>query len=120
MGNLGSTVMPIIRENSGLITVIVTVDAPVTIMSEMESHARAGLRLFPEFEDFVSGALHKSADGGRLVQYLQWKTEENYFACMNDPRWDDLPSARRFLDHVDSGEARVNVRIYNVISVSGE
>ncbi|RLW69671.1 MAG: hypothetical protein B6D68_01785 [spirochete symbiont of Stewartia floridana] len=110
--------MTVVREASGICTVIVTVDAPAETISEMEFHARDGLVRFKEYKGFVSGALHKSTDGKRLIQYLQWETEADHLACMNDPRWDDRPSTRRFMEHVESGGAQTDVRVYEVVSSS--
>jgi hypothetical protein len=110
--------MPVIKESSGLCTVIVTVDCEPEVMPDLEDHARSGLALFREFDGFVSGALHKSADGKRLVQYLQWETESDHVACVNHPRWDDFPSTRRFMAIVDSGQAEVDVRVFNVLAAT--
>jgi len=99
-------------------TVIVTVDADPAVMVDLEPHARDGLRWFSDYEGFVSGALHKSADGTRLIQYLQWRTEEHHLACMNDPAWQEVPSARRFTELVESGRASIDVRIYDVVAAS--
>jgi len=95
--------------------VIVTVDAEASVMENLESHAAEGLSRFAEFPGFISGALHRSADGKRLVNYLQWESEAAHLACMNDPRWENEPSARRFMDMMMSGEAKVDVRTYVVL-----
>ncbi len=81
----------------------------------MADHARRGLRRFAEFDGFVGGATHVSADGGRIVQYLQWRSEEDHLACMNDPSWADLPSSQRFMELVESGRATMDVRTYDVV-----
>ena len=96
--------------------VLVTVDANADVMPALEDHARYGLARFPEFDGFISGTLHKSADGTRLVQYLCWRSEADHLACIDDPRWNDLPSTRRFLELVESGEARMDVRVYEVVA----
>jgi len=107
-----------IRTPSQLCTVIVTVDADADVLLTLEEHARAGLGWFAAYEGFIGGALHKSADGTRLVQYLQWKREEHYLACMNDPKWEENPSTRRFMALVEAGRARVDARVYEVVSDS--
>ena len=109
-----------IQHPSDLCTVIVTVDADPEIVTEMEKHARDGLMLFADFDGFVSGALHRSADGGRLVQYLQWRSEADHRTCMNDPRWDTFGSTQRFMERIASGEARIDVRVYGVVAASSE
>ncbi len=46
--------------------VIVTIDANAEIMPDLEAHAQYGLTRLQEFNGFVHGALHKSADGTGL------------------------------------------------------
>lgn len=108
--------MTCISHPSDFCTVIVTVDADANVIGQMEPHAREGLTWFADFNGFVSGALHRSTDGSRLIQYLQWKSEKDHMACMNHPSWDDNPSSRRFMEFVESGQARVDVRVYDVVS----
>ena len=110
--------MPLIRQPSDICTVIVTVDAEPEFMPELKAHARDGLFRFKEFRGFISGALHESPDGRRLVQYLQWETAADHLACINHPQWDDLPSTRRFMELVETGQARMDVRTYSVVSVA--
>ena len=100
-------------------TVVVSVDASIEVIAEMEVHARAGLTLFGECRGFVGGALHRSDDGTRLVQYLQWENDSHYLACRDDPAWDELDSTRRFMDHVAAGRATVDARSFTVASVTG-
>ena len=108
--------MPRIQADRDICTVVVTVDATRELIGELESHARDGLRRFAEFPGFLGGALHRSSDGERLVQYLQWRSEADHLACMNDPAWDDLPSSRHFMDVVRSGRATLHVGTYEVLA----
>ena len=78
--------MPIIRHPSELFTVIVMVDAEPDVMPDLEAHAKSGLELFRDYDGFVAGALHRSADGSRLVQYVQWEAESHYHRCIGDRR----------------------------------
>ena len=98
--------------------VIVTVDAGAEAMPAIEAHARFGLTQFPQFEGFVSGALHKSADGTRLVQYLRWSGKAQYERCIGDPRWDDLPSTQQVMALVRHGDATMDVRVYDVVATA--
>jgi hypothetical protein len=108
--------MPVIRHPNEIYTVIVTLDADADVIPELEAHARSGLGLFRDFAGFVAGALHKSADGTRLIQYVQWESESHYHACMNDPRWDAFPSAQQFMAIVEAGRARMDVWAYVVLA----
>ncbi len=110
--------MTSISESAKLCTVIVTVDGDPSVIEEIKPHAQDGLRRFREFPGFISGSLHQSIDGGRLVQYLQWKTEADHLACMNDPRWEELPSARHFLETIAKRRAVLDVRTYRVEAVA--
>lgn len=87
-------------------------------MPDLEAHAQYGLTRFPEFNGFVYGALHKSADGTGLVQYLCWQTEADYLACIHDPQWDDLPSTQRFMNLVESPKVSMQVRLYELVDHS--
>ena len=107
-----------VEASAGCCTVIVTVDADAELVPELEAHARDGLRRFAEMPGFIAGALHRSDDGGRLVQYLQWASEADHLACMRDPRWDELPSTRRFMEVAASGASTVDVRVYDVVADS--
>ena len=110
--------MTVIRPDQPLCTVIVTVDAETETMAVLEPHAREGLARFAKLKGLISGALHLSDDGRRLIQYLQWETEADHLACMNDPGWDELPSTKRFLEMVQSGRAKMHVQTYTVIAAS--
>ena len=112
----GVTDLTVIRQSSGVCTVIVTVDANLAIMPELEAHARYGLARFRELRGLVSGACHRSADGTCLAQHLQWETEADHLACVQHPQWDEIPSTRRFMELVDSGQATIDVRIYDVVA----
>ena len=105
-----------IEHGLGVCTVIVTLDAEREDMGDLLSHARMGLERFAEWEGFVAGALHLSQDGTRLVQYLQWASEEVYVRCRDAPVWEHLSSTRRFMAHVDAGRARVDARVFSVLA----
>ncbi|NNF27298.1 MAG: hypothetical protein HKN73_08770 [Gemmatimonadetes bacterium] len=97
---------------------IVTVDAEASLIPALREHAEGGLAAFSNYPGYLGGALHLSADGTRLVQYLQWRSEAEYLACLEDPRWEEMPSTRRFLDAAKNGEARVDARTFTVVAVS--
>ncbi len=99
-------------------TVIVTVDGPAAVLDQMVGHAQAGLHLFGGFDAFVSGALHRSEDRRRLVQYVQWTTREGYEAAVDDPSWGELESTERFTALVRSGEATVDARVFEILGAT--
>ena len=83
-------------------------------LADAARHAAAGLQRFAGFAGFVAGATHVAADGGRLVQYLQWRSEADHQACMSDQSWADDPSSRRFMADIQAGRIAVDVRVYTV------
>lgn len=112
--------MPRITGTPDVCTVIVTLDAPPERLPAFAAHAAMGLERFRRYDGFVAGALHLAADGGRLVQYLQWRSEAEYRACIEDPAWDALPSTRELLAAVASGEAMLDARTYRVAATGGD
>ena len=99
-------------------TVVVTVDAKASLIPSLREHAENGLEHFPTYPGYLGGALHLSADGTRLVQYLQWRSEAEYVACRDDPRWEESTSTRLFLEASRSGEAKVDARTFTVVATS--
>lgn len=97
---------------------IVTLDAAPDRLTELAAHAAVGLERFPDYDGFLAGALHRAADGGRLIQYLQWRSEAAYRACIADQAWDALPTTRGLLAAVAAGEATLDVRVYDVVATS--
>ena len=99
--------------------VVVTVTASPELLPELEVHAKYGLQRFPEFSGFLFGALQHSEDGTQFVQYLQWSTEAEYSACINDASWDEVPTSRRFMELLQSGDATMDVRAYSLVDTAG-
>ncbi len=98
-------------------TVIVTVDGEGDAMNEALTHAAAGLEDFAQFDGFVSGATHISTGGSRIVQYLQWQTQAHHESCMQDPRWGESESSRRFMELVGDGTLTISVNVFDVVAV---
>ena len=108
--------MPTIHQDKACYTVIVTVEADdAATLGLMREHASAGLDAFKAYEGYLAGALHQSVEAHRLVQYVQWRDEATYRACIEDPAWDRLPSAVLALSAVQRGLARMDVRAYEVV-----
>ena len=110
--------MPRIQEGRDICTIIVTVDAAPELLSALSAHARLGIERFSRFPGFLGGALHLSEDRGRIVQYLQWASESEYRACIDDPSWDELASTKTFMEAVHSGQAQLDARVFHVEAAS--
>ena len=102
--------MTTIRQKQTLCAITAIVDR----RTELEAHTRWGLTQCSNSLDYVSGAQHKSRDGTRLVQHLQWKTATDQPVYLNYARFDQIPSTRRLMKLVESGESQMDVRTYNV------
>ena len=62
---------------------------------------------------FVSSHLHKSEDGKKLVQYIQWQTIDDHYACLQN---EELAAAGAgFMELVASGKIAMDVQVYEVI-----
>ena len=72
----------LIDQSATICTVIVTVDGEAEDLEFVAGHASEGLEQFSQFEGFIAGATHISEDGERVIQYLQWESEEAHEACM--------------------------------------
>ena len=112
--------MTSIDMRAGRVTVIVTVDAEAEIIEEVQAHAADGLQRFHDFAGFISGALHKSADGKRLVNYQQWASEEDYGNCVNNAVWETQASANRMAELAQTGRVHFDVRLYAVVATTDE
>lgn len=111
--------MPDIAPSEAVHTVIVTVDADAETIRKLLVHAEIGIQTFPLYAGFLWGGLHRSEDGGRLVQYLRWRSVREYEDCVNDPAWEEMPSSRIFKEAVEDGRARVDARSFTVVRTSG-
>lgn len=73
-------------------------------------------RLSPVFArqpGFVSLNLHKSDDGARVMQYIQWQSLEDHYACMASE--DVAASGGAFMALLSSGKATMDVKVYEVV-----
>ncbi len=77
--------MPAINKNLHNVMVLMTV--PAEKANEFQRLATATLPIFEKQPGFVSATLHKSADGSKFIQYLQWQTKAQSDACMMSPDW---------------------------------
>lgn len=100
------------------VCVLVTVDCAPADLPDLADHARVGIERFPEWPGFLYGALQVDARRGRLVQYLQWASEREYRAAVDDPVWSDLPSAQAFLAAVGAGRAAMDIGIYDIVTAT--
>jgi heme-degrading monooxygenase HmoA len=73
--------MPEIRENSGVVTQITTVRVPPEHQTEVMELMEERARYMATQPGFVSISLHRSEDGSRLVNYVQWTNRQKLEAA---------------------------------------
>jgi quinol monooxygenase YgiN len=77
--------MPTIAKNNDVITVIIIFAVEPQRQQELVDNivefVEKGVKHQP---GFVSSSIHKSIDGVRVMNYAQWKTEEDYQAFINN------------------------------------
>jgi quinol monooxygenase YgiN len=64
--------MPEIREGHDIVTQITTVKVPPDNQTEVLDLMTERARFMAKQPGFVSVSLHKSEDGGHIVNYVQW------------------------------------------------
>lgn len=79
--------MPDIRENSGIVTQITTVKLPPDNQEEVLELMTERARFMATQPGFVSVSLHRSEDGGHVVNYIQWTSREKLAAAHHAPEF---------------------------------
>lgn len=81
--------MPQIAANDGVVTQITT----VSVSPDKVDHALRVMKERAQFmakqPGFVSISLHRSKDGGEIVNYVQWKSREQLEAAHHAPEFRD-------------------------------
>ena len=103
--------MPEIRTDNQLVTQITVVepepDKQVEALSVMKDRARFMARQ----PGFVSIVLHRSLDGKRIVNYVQWKSRELLQAAHRSPEF------RKEWGHFDQLAGAIDPHLYEVAHV---
>ena len=79
--------MPEIRKNSDVVTQITTVKLTPNNQPEVLKLMQERARFMATQPGFVSVSLHRSEDGGHLVNYVQWKNREQLAAAHHSPEF---------------------------------
>jgi len=77
--------MPTIAKNNDVITVIIIFAVEAERQQELVDTIVEFLESAVKYQPgFVSASIHKSLDGLRVMNYAQWKTQEDYKAFINN------------------------------------
>jgi heme-degrading monooxygenase HmoA len=76
-----------IRENADIVTQITTVKVPPDHQSEVLALMAERARFMATQPGFVSVSLHRSKDGGHVVNYVQWNNRTQLEAAHHSPEF---------------------------------
>jgi quinol monooxygenase YgiN len=83
----GRPAMPEIREGHDIVTQITTVKVPPDNQTEVLDLMTERARFMAKQPGFVSVSLHKSEDGGHIVNYVQWTDRKKLEAAHHSPEF---------------------------------
>jgi heme-degrading monooxygenase HmoA len=86
-GSAGESAMLDIQENSGVVTQITTVKMTPENQDEVINLMKERARFMAKQPGFVSVSLHRSQDGSRVVNYVQWTNKDKLAAAHHSPEF---------------------------------
>ena len=81
--------MPEIAAGDGIVTQITTVTVSPDKQNDALRVMKERARFMAKQPGFVSISLHRSKDGGEIVNYVQWKSREQLEAAHHAPEFRD-------------------------------
>lgn len=72
--------------------------------------------LMPIFADqpgFLAAHIHRSLDGSRVVNYLQWRSRADHEACLNNP--EVMAGGKPLIDFLETHRISMNVHAYEIV-----
>jgi heme-degrading monooxygenase HmoA len=81
--------MPEIPAKNGIVTQITTVTVAPDKQDEALRMMKERAKFMATQPGFVSISLHRSKDGGEIVNYVQWKNREQLEAAHHSPEFRD-------------------------------
>ena len=79
--------MPEISKDNGIVTQITTVRVEPAHQTEVLALMTERARFMAKQPGFISVSLHRSADGGHIVNYLQWTNRDKLIAAHHNPEF---------------------------------
>lgn len=79
--------MPEISQDSKVVTQITTVKMPPDKQDEVLGLMKERARFMASQPGFVSITLHRSEDGGHVINYVQWKSRKELEAAHHSPEF---------------------------------
>lgn len=103
--------MPEIRTDNQPITQITVVEHDPTKQAEALALMRERARFMAKQPGFLSISLHKSLDGKRIVNYIQWRNREQLEAAHHSPEF------RKEWGRFDALTGEIDPHLYEVADV---
>jgi heme-degrading monooxygenase HmoA len=94
--------MPQIAASNGIVTQITTVSVPPDKQDDALRVMQERARFMAKQPGFVSISLHRSKDGGHIVNYIQWKNRDQLMAAHHSPEFrDKWPEFGRLTEEIE-------------------
>src|SRR3569833_2453014 len=103
--------MPNIHTGSQPVTQITIINAAPEKQDEVLAMMAKRARLMAQQPGFVSISLHRSLDGRRIVNYIQWESREQLQSAHKSPDF------RREWDRFDRLAGDIDPHLYEVVEV---
>jgi heme-degrading monooxygenase HmoA len=103
--------MPQIHASNQPVTQITIVEAEPGKQEEALSLMTERAQFMSKQPGFVSISLHRSLDGKRIVNYIQWQSREQLRSAHNSPGF------RKEWEHFDSLTDDIDPHLYEVVQV---
>jgi len=103
--------MPNIRLDKQPVTQITFVEAEPAMLDQALSVMTERARFMARQPGFISISLHRSLDGQRIVNYVQWENRDRLKAAHSSPAF------RKEWNHVDEMTEIIDPHLYEVAQV---
>ena len=107
----GTDPMPQIQQSNQAVTQITFVEPESGKQAEALSLMTERARFMARQPGFISISLHRSLDGKRIVNYIQWKNRESLHSAHNSPEF------RKEWTHFDELTGDIDPHLYEVACV---
>ena len=105
--------MTMIGKDSAVVTVMVRFSVQPADVERLLEMSRRVMPLFAAQPGFVSANLHVSQDRTELVQYLQWLSAADHYACLANEQLQQ--AGEEMMDLVMAGRLGMEMHVYEVV-----
>jgi len=105
--------MPNIQTDNHSVTQITVVEAEPEKQAEALSLMKERAAFMARQPGFISISLHRSIDGGRIINYIQWQSRELLRSAHKSPEF------REKWSHFDQLSDQIDPHLYEVTYVAG-